>query len=252
MRHSPIMPNSPISNELLAASEELSKAVNALPFSPPVTHIYNPLDYANQPQRIYIERFGSTSKRVIFLGMNPGPFGMAQVGVPFGAIPAVRDWMKIEAPVGKPENAHPKRPVEGFDCKKVEVSGRRLWTELFAREFPSAEDFFREHFVLNYCPLVFMTETGANYTPDKLRVAERAPLEEHCDRHLIRALEALRPEWAIGVGGYAEKNLLRIAPGLSFSPRIARIIHPAPASPIANREWPENPRRTLKELGVWS
>ena len=37
------------------------------------------------------------AKRVVFLGMNPGPFGMAQVGVPFGEVAAVRDWLRIDA-----------------------------------------------------------------------------------------------------------------------------------------------------------
>jgi len=227
------------------ATDDLRRAVNELQFGAPVTHVYNPLDYAAKGYDCYL------SKQVVFLGMNPGPFGMAQVGVPFGAIPAVKEWMSIECPIGKPAKEHPNRPVTGFACKKVEVSGRRLWLELFAREFPRAEDFFRNHFVLNYCPLVFMTETGANFTPDKLRAAERLQLEAVCDQHLRRTLEILQPAWAIGVGAYAEANLKRIAASLIKQPRIARIIHPAPASPLANREWPENPRSKLVELGIW-
>lgn len=237
--------------ELSAATEELRVAVNRLRFSEPITHIYNPLDYAAAPHRIYLERFATTRKRVVFLGMNPGPFGMTQVGVPFGAIPAVRDWMKIEAPVGKPLREHPKRRIAGFACDKVEVSGRRLWLELFAQKYPRAEDFFREHLVVNYCPLVFMTATGANFTPDKLRRAERAPLEAACDVHLRRTLETLRPEWVVGVGVYSEANLARIVPTLKHPPRVTRIIHPAPASPIANREWPDNPRAKLEAEGIW-
>lgn len=242
---------SPIADALLAATEELRKAVNNLRFGPPITHIYNPLDYAGAPYQLYIERFANSPKRVVFAGMNPGPFGMTQVGVPFGAIPAVRDWMGIEAPVGKPPREHPKRLITGFSCEKVEVSGRRLWLELFARKFPRAEDFFKEHLVLNYCPLVFMTETGANFTPDKLRVAERKSLEAVCDVHLRRALEVLQPEWVVGIGVYSKSNLARIIPGMPRPPRLTRIIHPAPASPIANREWPDNPQAKLEAEGIW-
>ena len=91
------------------------------------------------------------------MGMNPGPWGMAQTGVPFGEIDAVRNWIEIEEPVEKPDNEHPKRPIEGFDCQKSEVSGRRLWG-LFSEKYPKAEDFFADHYVVNYCPLVWMEE----------------------------------------------------------------------------------------------
>jgi len=42
--------------------------------------------------------------------MNPGPWGMAQTGVPFGEINAVKDWLGINAEVDKPQKQHPKRP----------------------------------------------------------------------------------------------------------------------------------------------
>jgi single-strand selective monofunctional uracil DNA glycosylase len=240
-----------IKGSLVEAARALREAVDALVIAPPVTHVYNPLGYAWAGYEAYLEKFARGPKRVVFLGMNPGPYGMAQVGVPFGAIPAVRDWMGIRADIGQPPRPHPKRPIEGFACPRVEVSGRRLWLELFAPRYPRAEDFFADHFVLNYCPLVFMTATGANHTPDKLPAATRAPLEAACDAHLRRALECLQPQWAVGVGAYAEKNLARVCDGLATPPRLTRIIHPAPASPVANREWPENPRRALEAAGVW-
>ena len=46
---------------------------------------------------------------MIFLGMHPGPWGMAQIGVPFGEIPAVRDWMGISTTVDKPPVEHRRR-----------------------------------------------------------------------------------------------------------------------------------------------
>lgn len=240
-----------VADALLHAAETLRRETNTLTFSAPVTHVYNPLDYAAEGYTTYIRRFATGRRRVIFLGMNPGPFGMAQIGVPFGSIPAARDWMGIDVPIGKPAHEHPKRPIEGFGCKRVEPSGKRLWLELFAARFPRAEDFFAEHLVLNYCPLVFMTQTGANFVPEKLKAEERAHLEASCDRHLLACLRALRPEWAIGIGKYAESHLARLAPALEQPPKVATIIHPSPASPVANREWPENPRRALENLGIW-
>ena len=67
---------------LIAAARKLSQAVDGLNFSSPVTHTYNPLNYAWAPHECYLRRFGKSRKRVIFLGMNPGPWGMAQTGVP--------------------------------------------------------------------------------------------------------------------------------------------------------------------------
>src|ERR1044071_4850841 len=166
--------------ELIAAARELSTRVNRLKFKSPITHIYNPLDYAWPAHEMYLRQFGGYQKRVIFLGMNPGPFGMAQTGIPFGEVAAVRDWMKIKTPIGRPANEHPKRPVHGFDCLRSEVSGRRLW-QLFAERFGASEDFFAEHFVVNYCPLVFCEASGRNFTPDKLPAAEQARLFAVCD-----------------------------------------------------------------------
>jgi single-strand selective monofunctional uracil DNA glycosylase len=234
---------------LAAAARVLSDALRNLSFSDPVTHIYDPLDYARASHEAYLSRFGGGSKKVVFLGMNPGPFGMAQTGVPFGEVAAVRDWMGIHDPVGRPAHEHPKRPILGFECDKSEVSGRRLWG-LFAQRFGSVDDFFKEHFVANFCPLVFMSGSGANITPDKVSAREMQPVFAACDDHLRRVVEILRPQWLIGVGGFAEgraKLLQPQFPQLKF----ARILHPSPASPAANKDWAGNVTRTLERLGVW-
>src|SRR5436190_23415339 len=133
---------------LIQSAQRLRNAVGHLTFALPIAYVYNPLEYAWPAHEEYLRRYGRGRKRVIFLGMNPGPFGMAQTGVPFGEIAAVRDWLKIECGVRRPEREHPKRPVSGFGCARSEVSGQRLWG-LFAKRFGSAERFFREHIVMN-------------------------------------------------------------------------------------------------------
>ncbi len=233
--------------ELVRAAEQLRDAVDGLRFELPVTHVYNPLNYAGGMHRLFIERFGGGRKRVVFLGMNPGPFGMAQTGVPFGEVVAVRDWMGVDAPVGKPPVEHPKRLVEGLACAKAEVSGRRLWG-LMAERFGTAETFFGEHFVVNYCPLVFMEDTGRNRTPDKLPAGEKAALGAVCDAHLAAVVAALNPEWCVGVGAYARACLERVVPS---GVKIGTVLHPSPASPAANRGWAEAATRQLVAAGVW-
>jgi len=235
---------------LQAAADSLCEALAPLTFAPPVHTVYNPLIYAGKGHRAYLEKFGGSRKRAVFLGMNPGPWGMAQTGVPFGAIPAVRDWMGLDVQVDKPVVEHPKRPIVGLACERVEVSGRRLWNELFAEIWGPAEAFFANHFVANYCPLVFMAESGANLTPDKLPAAERAPLEAACDAHLLAVLNALEPAMIIGVGAWAQKCAARVVKAHALDLQVATILHPSPASPIANKHWPTRPRAQLAELGL--
>lgn len=235
---------------LLVHAAALRDAVDQLVFAPPVFCTYNPLRYAWAPHAAYLERRGVGQKHVVFLGMNPGPFGMAQTGVPFGEIAAVRDWIGIHEPVTKPSPEHPKRPVTGFACTRSEVSGRRLWG-LFASRFGSAETFFADHFVLNYCPLVWMSATGANLTPDKLSASEREAVEAPCRLHLRAVLETLRPAHLVGVGGYAAKKLAEVS--TATDPwRVTQILHPSPASPAANKDWAGDVSRTLEAAGIWS
>jgi single-strand selective monofunctional uracil DNA glycosylase len=242
------MTNAAIAQRLIEAARQLSKAVARLDFAPPVAHVYNPLAYAWRAHATYLHRFGAGYKRVVFLGMNPGPFGMLQTGVPFGEVRAVRDWLGIQAPIDRPSHTHPKRPVDGFACTRSEVSGRRLWG-LFAQRFGRAEDFFAEHFVANYCPLAFFDADGRNLTPDKLLAAQGAPLHTACDRHLLRLIEILQPEWLIGIGDFAEKRARAVWSGQE--PRIGKILHPSPASPAANRDWSGQAVAALECLGVW-
>ncbi len=232
--------------DLVRITKSLATAVSALSFAGEVTHVYNPLDYAWAPHRNYLTRYGASPKEVVLVGMNPGPFGMAQTGVPFGEVGLARDWLEVEARVGRPPVEHEKRPIEGFACERSEVSGRRLWG--WAKErFGSAERFFSRFFVHNYCPLVFMAESGRNITPDKLPAQEREPLFDACDRALIEVVESLAPTWVIGVGTFAET---RARKALGDDMRIARLLHPSPASPAANRGWSDAADATFAELGI--
>jgi single-strand selective monofunctional uracil DNA glycosylase len=208
--------------------------------------VYAPLGYAWPVAEAYLETYGTGPKEVVFVGMNPGPFGMAQTGVPFGEVGFVRNWMALRGDVARPKKEHPKRPVMGLDCERSEVSGARLWGA-FAERFDDPARFFRRAFVLNYCPLLFLAESGANITPDKLRASEREALEAICNEHLRDALAVLSPRIAIGVGQYATKKITSLEiSGLD----VASIPHPSPASPAANRGWSALAAQALKSAGV--
>jgi single-strand selective monofunctional uracil DNA glycosylase len=227
--------------------DQLVQATEALTFSDPVTHVYNPLVYARKPHDQYFKKFGQLGAKIILLGMNPGPWGMAQTGVPFGEIAAVRDWMGITAPVKKPENEHPKRPIEGFDCTRSEVSGRRLWGWA-QKAFGGPENFFSRFFVVNYCPLVFMEAGGRNRTPNNLPAVEKKPLLEACDQALRATVDLLRPEQVIGIGAFAEQRAGAALAGYDLA--IDRITHPSPANPKANKGWEKVIVNELEAMGI--
>ena len=233
--------------DIISISRTLCEAVDGLRFGSPVTHVYNPLVYAQSLHEAYLQRFGRGEREVVLLGMNPGPWGMAQTGVPFGEVGAVRDWMGLDGQVLRPVDEHPKRPVTGLQCPRSEVSGARLWGWAKAL-WGSPERFFERFFVLNHCPLVFMEASGRNYTPNKLPSAERRPLLEACDHSLRQCIETLRPKQVIGVGAYAEERARIALAGMGVS--VGRILHPSPASPAANRGWAPQASAQLQALGI--
>lgn len=214
----------------------------------PVTHVYNPLVYAWKAHCEYLRLYGAgASREVVLLGMNPGPWGMAQTGVPFGEVSLVRGWLGIEVAIDPPAGEHPKRPVLGFSCRRSEVSGRRLWG--WAREcFSKPEFFFQRFFVANYCPLMFLEASGRNRTPDRLPIAERKPLLRLCDRGLRRTVETLRPRWVVGIGRFAEQRARHALQGTDIA--VGGVLHPSPASPAANRNWQRHFVEQLTKLGI--
>ncbi len=236
-----------VSDRLIEATRRLRSELAPLRFTGSVTHVYNPLEYAMRPHHAYLRRFGDTTRRVVFLGMNPGPFGMAQTGVPFGEVSWVRDWLDLEAPVGRPPLEHPRRPVEGFACARSEVSGARVWGTIAGR-FGRPERFFRDHFISNYCPLVFMEASGRNVTPDKLPAGERDALFAVCDRFIANLARILEPEWVIGIGAFATRRAEESLAGSDV--RFGQILHPSPANPRANRDWAGEVTRQLEAIGL--
>jgi len=246
-----------IAETQLKAAAALENRLNGMTFAPPVSHVYSPLAYAWNAFEEYVTRYGGTKKHVLFLGMNPGPWGMAQTGVPFGEVPAVRNWLGISAPIGRPDRIQPGYPVEGYSCKRSEVSGKRLWG-LFSERFGTAETFFERNFVANYCPLLFLEtylsangkERARNLTPDKLNPSERALLYDACDVHLRELVNALTPMYVVGIGAFAARRAEEALEGMT-EVITAKILHPSPASPKSNSDWGGEVTRQLTSLVIW-
>ncbi|MBX7148259.1 single-stranded DNA-binding protein [bacterium] len=232
---------------LLDISQKLSKQVGKLTFSSPVTHVYNPLDYAWESYAQYLQKYARENVPYILLGMNPGPWGMAQNGVPFGEMDLVKNWLKINAAVGKPKDEHPKRPIEGFSCQRSEVSGKRLWG--WAKErYKTPDKFFSRFFVVNYCPLVFMEASAKNRTPNQLPASEREALLELCDEALREQIRFLKPKAVIGVGQFAHQRAEASLKNTGIS--TFSICHPSPASPKANKGWAKIIEKEMSGFGI--
>lgn len=245
-----------IAEQVVERTMRFSKDVGNLSFSVDC-YVYNPLEYAWDVHKEYITRYVCRETRFFFLGMNPGPFGMVQTGVPFGEVEAVRSWLGLYGHVGKPFPEHPGRPVLGFDCTRSEVSGRRLWG-LMADRFGTPEAFFQDHCIMNYCPLAFLDKgrTARNIPVDALPVSERRVLEDICTEYTRDVIRLVNPHVLIGVGGYARKKLESMAAwfmeneGRAFE--TLTILHPSPGSPAANSGWAEKVTATLEDAGVWA
>jgi len=208
-------------------------------------YIYNPLIYASEMFYEYIREYVAFPTKYLFLGMNPGPFGMTQTGIPFGEINIVKDYLQLNKPIYSPLIEHPNRKVEGLNIKRSEISGQRLWN--FIREkYPNPYSMKYNIYIANYCPLVFLSpeKTAKNITPNKLKKETRLKIDSVCDNYLFETIDLLECEKLIGIGKYAMGKLKNDK--IPFS----SILHPSPASPLANKGWAKQAEKQLIDFGV--
>ena len=209
---------------------------------------YNPLDYAWDAHEAYLMQMGGSGARTVILGMNPGPHGMGQMGIPFAATSVVRDLLGITGiPVNQPEAADLRRPVVGLEYPREEVSGTRLWG-LLAEHYGDAGAIASSVFLVNHCPLMlFSGPRAANITPDKVGGKSAQALLERCDQHLREVVVALDAQRVIGVGRFAESRARSAL--TDDAVEVVGCWHPSPASPLANRnagaDWRANVRAVL-------
>lgn len=78
--------------------------------------------------------------------------------------------MRIDGEVLTPENYHPQRPVDGLNCHRSEVSGKRLWDLIIELTENNPYKFFEHCFIHNYFPLALMNKNAKNITPSDLKV----------------------------------------------------------------------------------
>jgi len=240
-----------LSEKILSIEVELAKYLTNLNYTrSPVRYISNPIDHAHQPHKMFLEKYLDGEKSVLFLGMNPGPWGMCQTGVPFGDIMSCESFLGIVAEVNKcVPGQHPKRPILGFSCKRKEVSGSRFWT-FFKSICGRPENFFKSCFVLNYCPLAFMKDSGKNIGAAELSKELRDQVNQACDVALHRILGLLNVKLVVGVGKFAEGRAKSVIKEYDLDISVGNLMHPSPINPAANKGWDKIAYTTLQDLGL--
>ena len=209
---------------------------------------YNPLKYAWKSHKMYLERYGRLGANTIIMGMNPG-HGMGNTGIPFGCPEKVRNYLRIKnLKIKEPKNSHPKRIVTGLECKKPEISGKRIWS-LIEEIYGSPEEAFKQIFVINHFPLWMFNKSGQNITPDKLKPSSNKEIFDICNKYLIEVRNILKAERIVAVGKYASKmarNALKSSNLKSII--IDEIPHPSPANPLANKQKGAIWRKIAREI----
>ncbi|XP_023328801.1 single-strand selective monofunctional uracil DNA glycosylase isoform X2 [Eurytemora carolleeae] len=239
-----------IRDKVLKIEVKLAEYLMTLDYTrSPVKYLSNPLDHAELPHRIFLQKYLDGEKKIIFLGMNPGPWGMCQTGIPFGEIEACKGFLGISAPVKTPKTFHPRRPIEGFDCKRKEVSGQRFWS-LIKEVSRTPDTFFKHSFLANHCPLAFMKESGKNVTPPEMPKELREKIMTACDSSLLEILDLLKTDLIIGIGKFAENRGKKIVKENKLKTRVGFLMHPSPINPLANKGWNDIALKQLAELDV--
>ena len=171
-------------------------------------------------------------------------------GVPFGEVSVVNDWLQIKGAVGKPKVEHPKRQIEGLNCKRREVSGERFWN--FIKSVSGTpEIFFRNCLVYNHCPLIFMGKSGKNVTPPDMKIDVRNKLLQLCDETLKEVIELYSVKHIVGLGRFAEARAKKVLNDNHIkNVKVSFLIHPSPASPAANKGWSDLAFKSLTDSKV--
>ena len=233
--------------KLINLTEAFNNKLNKIHFSF-TGIIYNPLDYAKDNYYEYLQNYVNEYIDNIFLGMNPGPYGMVQTGIPFGEINYVKNYLKINNTVNKPKTEHCKKIITGMNTERSEISGFRFWS-LIKSKYQTAELFAEKNAVLNYCPLCFIenTQKGKNITPEMLSKSDKNQINICCDEYLKNIIMLIQPKKLIGIGSYAYKRFCKVSTLPTFY-----MLHPSPLNPKANKNWIENEKNFLIENGIWS
>nr|XP_022920875.1 single-strand selective monofunctional uracil DNA glycosylase-like [Onthophagus taurus] len=224
--------------------QQLSLELNNLTFSFPVHYIYNPLEYAWEPHSTFVKTYCKGTKDVLFLGLNPGPWGMCQTGIPFGEVNISKEWLKMNGEVEKPKDECPKKQIKGFECHRSEESGKRFYG-FFKNLCRTPEAFFKNAFVYNLCPLAFMKKESANITPHELKGQIKKDIENICGKTLVDILKLLDIKIIVALGRYTEKQAIEITQGFQLGHiKVIYMPHPSPRV-VGNNNWAEKAQNVL-------
>jgi single-strand selective monofunctional uracil DNA glycosylase len=223
--------------------------------------VLNPGRYGERWHARFRRAYPMSPRPLLVFGLNPGPYGMAQTGVPFtdlkrleSALPGLwKDLVASGEPVTRPGLAPPS--LARHLTRTFESSSVRVYRFL-ERAYGRPELALREVVFVNPCPLLFIDpETGANRTPADLPRALRArkaaelvhAFEELRRATVLEAVAELEPRGAILLGrdvAAAVGEALRAALGARS---VVEWEHPARAVP---ETWSRGLADELRKRGL--
>jgi single-strand selective monofunctional uracil DNA glycosylase len=168
--------------------------------------VLDPSRYGERWHAPFRRLYPPRARPLLVFGLNPGPYGMAQTGIPFTdlkrlaqglprlAAELARSGERLSLPGLAPSSLQP------FLTRTFESSSVRVHRFLRLAH-GSAERAFREVVFVNPCPLLFIDRAlGENRTPADLPRALRAGVDEARVEVVSVAVARLRARGAIVLG----------------------------------------------------
>jgi single-strand selective monofunctional uracil DNA glycosylase len=211
--------------------------------------IWNPGLYAASWHALFRKEYPASAGCILVFGLNPGPYGMAQTGIPFTDLKRLREHLPRLAKGLERRGCSlagvglAPRSLRPYLSRTFESSAVRVYRFL-SRGWGSAEDGWRSVVVANPCSLLFMDAAGENRTPADLvgavsrrtgsLVAARR-LRERCNalRRLAarEAVRVLSPRGVVLLGKDAQRAMQTGIAPLLGPDSILGWEHPARAVP---------------------
>ena len=198
--------------------------------------VWNPPLYTEEIYRRFLQRYPPKPSPILLLGLNPGPHGMAQTGIPFTDCRTASQLLDISLPIpGKAPTdlARRLKKPTGRWRSTYERSSLGIYRFLRLGWNNSLEDAFARVYFANPCPLLFLTAEGKNVTPAD-PILKRLPEIADLRREAVRRSGALlAPSSVVCLGSDAFSVMGKAASELVGPENVHAYPHPARAIPIA-------------------
>jgi len=195
--------------------------------------VWNPALYALDIYQEYLTKFPPEPGAILALGLNPGPYGMAQTGIPFTDCRTASGALGMEMTI-------PGKAPDDLISRLKKANGK--WRGTYERSSLGMYRFlilawgdiktaYRNWFVGNPCPLLFLDPERWNVTPADPRLRRMKEVGELRQRAVIGFSEILNPRGIVCFGKDVAKAVGEVAIRQVGPDRVVFYEHPARAVP---------------------